>query len=273
MLATIPISSVELGRRLRDVSEGQVEALMSSIADVGLLNPITVHPRKIIRAGVAEDGFGVVAGAHRLEAVRRLGFAEIDAQIVDLGELERQIAECDENLCGASLTPAERALFTKRRKEAYEALHPETANGAAGRGRGKVRKDCEANEPAPRFTADTAARTGASERKVQLDAERGEKVSLAALAMVKGTELDTGVFLDKLKKVKDENQCAYVQRELDRLKEPKPKPKAPAPYAPDPQDDYSVTERQVTALMNAWNKAGKEAREAFLDRIGERMAA
>lgn len=263
MLATIPVDKIEIGRRLREIDEAQVNALIDSIADVGLLNPITVYPRKVIVAGIAEDGYGLVAGAHRLEAVRRLGLAEIDAQVVDLSELQRQIAECDENLCGSKLTPADVALFTNRRKEAYLALHPETANGGD---RKSDRKDCELNE-VPRFTADTAAKTGNSERKVQLDAERGEKIGVAALAMLRGTALDTGVYLDKLKGVKPENQCDKVKRDLDALNKPKP-PKPPA-HAPDPEDDYSVRERQVAALMNAWNKAGKEAREAFLDRIGQ----
>lgn len=58
-------------------------------------------------------------------------------------------------------------------------LHPETANGATGRGRPKVRQIGEANEP-ERFTADTASKTGQSERAVQQDAERGEKVCAEA---------------------------------------------------------------------------------------------
>lgn len=67
---------------------------------------------------------------------------------------------------------AERALFTRRRKEIYEALHPETKNGAAGNGREKVRQLGEAT-PADRFTADTARSTGQSERAIQRDAARG----------------------------------------------------------------------------------------------------
>lgn len=70
------------------------------------------------------------------------------------------------------LTPAERATFTRRRKEAYEALHPETRHGGD---RKSSRQLGDLNDD--RFTADTAARTGQSERAVQRDAERGEKVA------------------------------------------------------------------------------------------------
>lgn len=55
-----------------------------------------------------------------------------------------------------------------RRKEAYEALHPETRQGAtggtnAGKGRTEVAKLATSVD---RFTADTAAKTGQSERAV-----------------------------------------------------------------------------------------------------------
>lgn len=82
------------------------------------------------------------------------------------------------------------------RKAAYEALHPETAHGAVGGGHSQSR---QIGDSAPRFTADTAAKTGRSERVVQRDAERGEKVSPAALALIKGTRLDMGAYLDSIK--------------------------------------------------------------------------
>jgi ParB family transcriptional regulator, chromosome partitioning protein len=43
----------------------------------------------------------------------------LPAVLVDLSDDERIIAECDENLCGSKLTPAETAMFTARWKEAY----------------------------------------------------------------------------------------------------------------------------------------------------------
>lgn len=261
-LASIPVARVELGRRLREISEGQVVALMASIGDVGLLNPITVYPRKVIEAGISVDGYGVVAGAHRLEACKRLGHTEIAAQVVGLSELERQIAECDENLCGTTLTPSERATFTRRRKEAYEALHPETRNGVIG----ATARHAPAKLADASFTADTAAKTGQSERAIQRDAERGTKVCKEALDILKGTKADTGTVLDALKDLPPEQQVLSAYREVQKRQEPKPQPKPPR-IADAPESDEAALERQVAALMVAWNKASPDARREFLGRI------
>ena len=244
--------------RLRAVDPKRVSVLSDSIKEIGLLNPITVQADTIIRGGQQVAGYSLIAGAHRLRACQDLGWTDIPAVIVNLDEQRRIIAECDENLCVSELSPADRALFTARRKEAYETLHPETVNGATGNGREKVRQDGEAT---PRFTADTAAKTGQSERAVQRDAERGTKVSPAALAMVRGTKLDTGTYLDTLKAVPAEKQTAKVKADLA------PKPKAPR-IAEEPESDEAAVERQVAALMSAWNKAGPEARDEFMQRIG-----
>ena len=259
-LAIIPVDRVEVGRRLRDVSEKQVDALIASIGDVGLLNPITVYPRKVIEAGISVDGYGLVAGAHRLEAVRRLGHTEIAAQIVTMGELERQIAECDENLCGSVLSNSDRARFTARRKEAYEALHPEARHG------GDRKSDQVANFATCSFADDQAAKTGQSARAIRLDAERGSKVCQEALDVLKGTKADTGVVLDMLKDMEPAAQVVAAYREVQKRQEPKSKPKAP-PIAPDADNDDIALERQVDALMKAWNKAGPDARREFMGRI------
>lgn len=67
-------------------------------------------------------------------------------------------------LYGPNLTPSEKALFTARRKEAYEALHPETKREATLKQNAPSR---QVGETAGRFTADTATKTGESERTVQ----------------------------------------------------------------------------------------------------------
>jgi len=137
----------------------------------------------------------LIAGLIRLRAVQSLGWDEVPATIVDLGEQERIIAECDENLCGTKLTAAEQATFTAKRKAAYLALHPETAAGVSG---GKARQGSANAKSA--FADDQADKTGVSKRTVQANASRGEKITPAALGLVRGTALDTGAFLDRLKR-------------------------------------------------------------------------
>ena len=256
MLATIPVDLIENGQRLRDLSEATVTALVNSIGDVGLLNPITVYPRKLFQGGNQVDGYGLVAGLHRKTACERLGLVEIEANILDLSDLECQIAECDENLCAPQLSPSDRARFTKRRKEAYEALHPEAKRG------GDRRSDQTANNAVRSFAEDQADNTGKAIRTVFLDAERGEKVDPKALDKVNGTKLDTGAYLDKLKKLPVSEQLKRVRDDLA-----KPVVRKVVRVADAPLDDEDAKERQVAALMSAWNKASAEARQEFLDRI------
>ena len=69
---------------------------------------------------------------------------------------------------------------------------------------------------APAFTADTAARTGRSERDIQRDATRGEHIAKEVLQEIAGTELDRGVVLDRIaREPSAEAQLAAVKRERD----------------------------------------------------------
>jgi hypothetical protein len=76
-------------------------------------------------------------------------------------------------LCRANLSPAERAKQIARRKDIYEELHPETRHSGD---RKSSRNLCDLNDD-DRFTSNTAAAVGKSERVVQIDAERGKKIS------------------------------------------------------------------------------------------------
>ena len=245
--------------RLRKADPKQVAGIAASIKEVGLLNPITVVPGKVIFNGQKIEGYQLVAGLHRLEACKGLGWADIPIVVLDLDEQRRIIAECDENLCGSVLTPTERATFTAKRKEAYEALHPEARHGATGRG-GKKDADFAS------FSDDQAAKTGQAKRTIQLDAERGAKVCQEALDILKGTKADTGTVLDALKDMDPAAQVVAAYREVQKRQEPKPQPKAPR-IADAPESDEAALERQVAALMAAWNKASPDARREFLGRI------
>lgn len=213
------ISQINVGHRLRAVDQAKVDALKASIEELGLRTPISVvGPWQALRD--ASLTVTLVAGAHRLEAMRQLGREYIAAISRNEDDLDAELWEIDENLCRAELTPADRALFVFRRKEIYLLKHPETANGT-NQHSARVRQVGEGSDEPKRFTAATAEATGQSERVIQRDAERGEKISEKALRMLRGTRHDKGTVLDRLKSLRDEEQEVYVRAlfEADKAKE------------------------------------------------------
>lgn len=87
----------------------------------------------------------------------------------------------------AELSPGERARRTDRRKEIYEARHPEAKHGAAG---AAARWNADA-QSASAFTAGTCKATGRARRAVQIGAEGGKKIEPDVMDSVVGTH---GVF-------------------------------------------------------------------------------
>lgn len=102
------------------------------------------------------------------------------------------------------------------------------------------------------FASDTAAKTGQDKRTINRAVARGEKIAPDVLQSVKGTKLDTGTSLDKLAKLPVPEQ----RRAVSQVRLPD-----------EPLNEFEATQKQVAALMAAWNKAGTEAREQFLARI------
>lgn len=100
------------GKR-RAVTEEKVAALAGSIKDIGLRTPITV---RFVDGWVDPDGAVVdgqpvlVAGAHRLAAVKLLGWDQIDCYVFEGdSEIDARLWEIAENLCRAELTKLEEA--------------------------------------------------------------------------------------------------------------------------------------------------------------------
>ena len=186
----LPLEFIVPASYARPLSETAVEALMDSIERIGLLQPILVVASKITR-GVLCDGWRIVAGHHRVEAHRRLGRTHIEAIVIDAAQhIETELIEIDENLCRAELTPAQRAVAIKRRREIWEALHPNTGTNCPSIQSGP-------GQPA-QFAAETAAVSGESKRDINRHLSRAEALG-DDLAQVAGTSLDKGVELDALK--------------------------------------------------------------------------
>ena len=97
---TQPVLSVKdivVGERHRK-DMGDLDALVKSIGDVGLLQPIAVRPDNLL-----------VSGERRLEAVKKLGWDVVPVRIVfNLDEVLQLLkAERDENTCRKDFTPEE----------------------------------------------------------------------------------------------------------------------------------------------------------------------
>lgn len=104
----IKISNIKVNSGRRAALENDIEELASSIMDVGLLNPITLT-----------KDYTLIAGLHRLEAVKLLDWTEIECTITDLEGLSAELAELDENFARANLSPLEIGELYKRRKGIY----------------------------------------------------------------------------------------------------------------------------------------------------------
>lgn len=98
----LSVDSIKIADRLRELDMDSVERIAESINEIGLRTPITVRV-------VGKDNV-LVAGAHRLEAVKRLGWTRIEAFVIEnWNELEARRWEIAENLHRADLTVLERA--------------------------------------------------------------------------------------------------------------------------------------------------------------------
>jgi ParB-like chromosome segregation protein Spo0J len=172
-------------RRLRRLHTDIVDELAKSMQQVGLLQPVLV----------AEADRRLIAGWHRFEAAKKLGWTRIRAVTVEDWSADlMDIMEIDENLVRADLSPAERPAHQAERKRFYEREFPQTRHGAVGvsRPRQKSRQDSDSIPPLPRYTADAAKKTGTSERTVQRAAASGE--SIPSVASRAGTHWTSQIF-------------------------------------------------------------------------------
>lgn len=115
----IPINRITIGQRRRTARKAA--ELSESIAQLGLLNPITV-----------DKDYNLIAGLNRLEACKLLGWESVTCNVVELSGLHSKLAEIDENIVRDDLTVLEGANWLRDRKKIYEEIYPHTKAGVAG---------------------------------------------------------------------------------------------------------------------------------------------
>lgn len=248
----LQLDSITPNAGARALVAGRVEMLAQSLRVIGLRTPITVRNGLSIVRGRPTPGYEIVAGRHRLAAAKSLGWTEIDAFIMGGSAEDAELWEIDENFARADLTDAQRADHHKRRAKILAERGEVAVNG------GDRRSDKQfANL---KSYADQAAETlGVHPNTVRRDMRRADRIEPDVLAGVTGTDLDKGVVLDELVATPRDQQAAKLEEIRDRRSMVRP--------APDPLNDPEAHEKQLSALMSAWNRAAGVVREEFLLRI------
>lgn len=265
-MADIPLDLIDAHPEARPIDPAGVAKLALSIGEGGLINPVLLRP--------IGDRYQSIAGGHRIEATRELGEETIRANVREMDDDDAMLVMIDENLMRIDLTPAERAMQTAKRKEIYERKHPETkpTNEGGGGRANDTRRQLGDESVAARFTAATAAATGTSERAIQRDAERGQKIAPFVLDKIikggkAGERLNTGTYLDGLKKLNHAEQQSKVQVDL-RSKQRTVSSQRTRARKRRELAEKSAEEGQIVKdferLQKLWNAANEEVRSRFI---------
>ena len=178
VILRIPISDIIINPGRRGIRPEQVKKLADSIAVVGLLNPITL-----------DQADTLIAGLHRLEAAKLLGWTEIEYTVSGVEGLEAELAEIDENVVRTDLSTVAGSDLLLRRKEIYEQLHPETRQGK--RNRQTVKNEETSLLTAKPFSQDTAEKLGVSRRTVEKKIKIAKDLSPDARKVVEDHAIGT----------------------------------------------------------------------------------
>ena len=243
---------IEVGERLRPVSEAAVEALIASIGDLGMMKD-PIHVRRVRHQ---DNRLVLVAGGHRLEAAKRLEWTAIPAFVRQMTDAEAAMTELDDNLYHAELSPLELAVFSAKRKQLYLKLHPETRQGLA------PRLQRNSTSVVASFAATIAEKRGITERQVRNIIAAGEGLDAREVELLRRGQRAPSLkdLLALRKAVEPEKRRAAIERFATgdektiarALKEPV-----------QDRPDYEF-QKQSDAIQTAWARASKRARKQFL---------
>lgn len=282
----IPLSQIEAGERLRTVEPSWVEFLAASIAERGQDTPIWV--RKLGRG----EKYALIAGGHRLAALKEAGKEVAIASVIKATETEAELLEIDENLIRRELTPLDRATFLAQRKVVYEKLHPETRKGHYDR----EGINAELCGYARTFSEETAEKLGLSRRTIETAVQLHGQIDGQVRKEISGTWLaESGAQLMTLGKLTPDQQRAvarYVLQwpavrnigEIVRQIENRPKPPAPEKLEKflsfwrkcDPEEQeqivaYAAGQMPSVACNAAWLKASDYEKRTIVEDFAPRL--
>ena len=171
----LPVNDIIVKPGRRSVDQEAVERLSRSMAVSGLINPVTV-----------DASHTLIAGQHRLEAAKLLGWYDIECHICEMDDLHAQLAEIDENLIRRDLSDLDLCEQFAKRKKIYELLHPETkARNTAGHVSNFPSSTDKLSSEVKSFSEDTADKLGVSARTIERQVRIAETLTPETKAILR----------------------------------------------------------------------------------------
>jgi ParB family chromosome partitioning protein len=208
----------------------------------------------------------LIDGAHRLEAMTRLGRETIAVDVLECSAAEARQMEITGNLT-AGMTPIQDAIFLGVYQQEYEKLHPETKRGVAG---GLAR---QGQQHASAHFAELVAETRQiSPGQVRRVIAAGRALTVAERAALQAVPHRIAMSeIEKLGKIGEDGLRTRAvgsllagKRVADALRAEQAG--GDGESAPDAADEAKV-EAAFKALSTAWNRSPKVARRRFVEGI------
>ena len=235
------VDDIKVDKRSRNVDPVNVSRLCESMAQIGLLEPITVRETE------GGDIF-LVSGEHRLEAAKRLGWEKIPCRIAPINCSIARLWEIAENLHRVELTALEKSELTAewiRLTEEQQERLVGVANSQVAQIEPIESSRKDGRSPPKQGGIRAAARQlGIDRNEAQRAMKRVENIAPEIRDEIREmpTIADKGVELDALAKATPEQQSAAIAAvkagEADSVRQALATPKF-APLAPSPSPSAS----------------------------------
>lgn len=250
MAVRLQIKDIIVPAGRRAVDQQKVEELKDSIRQIGLIYPIVV-------AWPENGPITLIAGAHRLEAMKQLGHKDILCSMkLDISDIDKELIEIDENLIRNELHFTERADLLLRRKQIYEELYPET-KPSIGTELVNKRWNTETDSDLvkkPSFVSDTSEKTGRSETVIKEELQIAKNLEPEEKKVIREADLPKTDAIQLARMPQEERKPIIdliSKGEVKRIREVTPEPEDPIDIAYDEKaKEIDAMNKRVKKVMN-----------------------
>jgi ParB-like nuclease domain len=246
-ILSIAIDDIKVVGQRRSLDKKKLPVIADSMKTIGLKTPITVQPSK-------DGGYVLIAGLHRLETAKSLGWKNIDCIVIRGDKIKSQLWTEAENLHRAGLTALQRAEAVAKWKRLAKKLDRDGQTAQPG-----------GHQPNVKQISKVAKQLGTTREAVRR-AEKAAGISPKAKAAAIATGVDKNQAA-LLEVAKEPTPKAQTEKVLELAKR---KSKATGKLSTDESDQLkSLIHRfeKATKFKSAWEKASAVVRKKFIKTV------